>query len=301
MSLIDDYLSQFSGERVVYIPNPGNAGDSVIAAATFQVLARNNISCELAAYDRLDPHGQVVIYGGGGNLVATSTFSARVIKRLHQRAKKLVVLPHTIKNIDELLAEFGSNIDIFCRERYSHEYVQRSGTQASVHLADDMAFSLNLEQLKQHDSLNFGRQLFSYVTEKFIHHRNTATWDNLKRASRVDAIVPRLRASRQTRHLHCFRLDGERTSIAIPDDNVDLSQEFQFGLENEALASFCAQTLLAFLSQYESVSTNRLHVAISSALLGLKVQFHSNSYYKCKGVYEFSMRDRFPNVEWMSG
>lgn len=301
MLLINDYLSQFSGQRVVYIPNPGNAGDSVIAAATFQMLEKNNIKYELAAYDRIDPTGQVVIYGGGGNLVATSTFSARVIKRLHKRAKKLVILPHTIKNIDELLVEFGSNVDIICRERYSLDYLQRSNTDASVHLAHDMAFSLDIEKLKLYDKLRLGRQIYSYATDKLIHHRNTVSWNNLIRASRVKSIVPRLRASRDTHHLNCFRLDGERTSVVIPDDNVDLSQEFQFGLENAELAYFCTQTLLTFLSRYKSISTNRLHLAISSALLGLQVQFYSNSYYKCKGVYELSMRERLPNVEWMSG
>lgn len=300
MSTIDDFLLQFSGEKIAYFPNPGNAGDSVIAAATYQAFRRNNIEWHLPRHDLFDPKGKIIFYGGGGNLIATSTYSARVVHKLNQRADRLVVLPHTIKNIDPILNELGNNVDLFCRERYSHAYVKNSGTRANVYLADDMAFGLDLPALKKNSRPNPGLEILKYGAMKFLARRSTPTWKNLRRSLDADAIADRLRKIPKASHLNCFRLDGERTGIPIPEDNIDLSQEFEFGLESATLAEYCASRLIEFLGEYDGVNTNRLHIAISAALAGLQVKFYANSYYKCKGVFEFSMKDRYGNVEWMS-
>lgn len=298
--MIQEYLSQYRNDSVVYIPNPGNAGDSVIAAATYQAIERAGLKYELARADRVDPDGRVIIYGGGGNLVAPTTFSAKVARRLHRRAKRFVVLPHTIKDNDELLRQFGGNVDIFCREKYSFDYVRNSGTSANVFLANDMAFGLQLTDLRPDAAISMTEQFTRYAINKLRGGVSVPMLSNLNRALHADAILQRLRLRALTRHLNCFRLDGERTNIEIPSDNIDLSAELQFGVENSVLAKYCAASLTKFLGGYESVSTNRLHVAISAALVGLEVNFYSNSYYKCKGVYELSMRDTFNNVNWMS-
>ena len=46
------------------------------------------------------------------------------------------------------------------------------------------------------------------------------------------------------------------------------------------------------------VYTDRLHVAILSAILGKETYLYPNSYYKNKGVYEFSLSG-FPNVKFI--
>lgn len=295
-----NYLSQYRRDSVVYIPNPGNAGDSIIAAATYQLLNRAGLKYELARADKVDPDGRVVIYGGGGNLVAPNTFSAKTARRLHRRAKRFVVLPHTIKDNNELLQQFEGNVDVFCREQYSFDYVRKSGTRAKVFLAGDMAFGLGLGDLQQGANISMPQQFSDYAINKLRGRISTPMLSNLNRALHCDAILLRLQQQAPRRHLNCFRLDDERTAIDIPKDNVDLSQELQFGVENAALAKYCAASLVKFLGGYASVSTNRLHIAISAALVGLDVRFYSNSYYKCKGVYEFSMRGVFDNVSWMS-
>ena len=40
---LEKYLGQFRNFKVCYIPNPGNAGDSLIASATFQLLKKYEI------------------------------------------------------------------------------------------------------------------------------------------------------------------------------------------------------------------------------------------------------------------
>ena len=45
--------------------------------------------------------------------------------------------------------------------------------------------------------------------------------------------------------------------------------------------------------------SNYFLIAIGGAVLGKRVRFHPNSYFKNRAVYEFSMLDRFPDVEWV--
>jgi exopolysaccharide biosynthesis predicted pyruvyltransferase EpsI len=54
-------------EKIYFLPNPGNAGDSLIAAATFQFFDKHSIVYEVVTNDNFDSSGKIVAYGGGGN------------------------------------------------------------------------------------------------------------------------------------------------------------------------------------------------------------------------------------------
>ena len=69
-------LRPFSDEQLLYLPNPGNAGDSLIACATRQLLGRHGFSfVNITAAD--DVTGRVVLMGGGGNLNRLVEFGRR--------------------------------------------------------------------------------------------------------------------------------------------------------------------------------------------------------------------------------
>jgi hypothetical protein len=55
--------------------------------------------------------------------------------------------------------------------------------------------------------------------------------------------------------------------------------------------------LFRVLTGCKRVVTDRLHIAIAGALLGLEVELHPNSYYKNRAVYDYSLR-RFSNVRF---
>lgn len=55
---------------------------------------------------------------------------------------------------------------------------------------------------------------------------------------------------------------------------------------------------ITLVSNATTVYTDRLHVAILSAILGKKTYMYPNSYYKNKGVYEFSLY-KFPNIDFI--
>jgi polysaccharide pyruvyl transferase len=87
--------------------------------------------------------------------------------------------------------------------------------------------------------------------------------------------------------LMAFRTDAESRYGRVPMPNFDISnmgREYHYRL------------ILDIVSNYESVCTDRLHVSIAGALLGRKVKLFEGSYHKIKGIYEYSLRDRFPNV-----
>jgi exopolysaccharide biosynthesis predicted pyruvyltransferase EpsI len=72
-----------------------------------------------------------------------------------------------------------------------------------------------------------------------------------------------------------------------------------YGTDNEEVGFYTCHRLLSFMRQWDEIKTNRLHLGIAGALLGEKVKFYGNNYYKCKAIYQYSMKNRFPNVQWI--
>ena len=55
---------------------------------------------------------------------------------------------------------------------------------------------------------------------------------------------------------------------------------------------------MRFISKFKTVRTNRLHIGIMSAMLGRQVDLFDNSYGKIRDVFDYSLREQFPNVRW---
>jgi len=87
--------------------------------------------------------------------------------------------------------------------------------------------------------------------------------------------------------LNVFRLDCESAQKEVPEQNIDISSD---GWCKKPLDS-----LLEIIINHNEIRTDRLHVAIATALLGKKVLLFSNSYYKNLAVYNHSLK-KYPNV-----
>ena len=83
-----------------------------------------------------------------------------------------------------------------------------------------------------------------------------------------------------------FRTDKEKSSIKIPCNNIDLSLTL---IDDKKDIKEMSISMIKYISEYETINTNRLHVAIVSSLLGKNVNFYRNSYYKNKAMYEYSL------------
>ncbi|MCO6449734.1 MAG: polysaccharide pyruvyl transferase family protein [Caldilineales bacterium] len=287
------YIKQLPDLPLYFYPNPGNAGDSVISCATFQILDRQDRKYQTRAYslNYRAPEQGIILCGGGGSFVGDDERVFNLMADYHAKVGKLVILPQTIVGRTDLLRSFGENVDIICRERTSYDYVVRLGVYANVLLMDDAAISLNVPWLLAHPArcrllgipwlLRF-RRLDRYIAFRRLRRKR----------------LRELRARHGSSTLNCFRVDGERTDIPLPADNLDLSVEIMLGVRPKALARLVTYELLAFLNNFETINTNRLHLGILSALLGKHVNFFANSYFKNESVYRFSLAQRFPNVHW---
>ena len=88
-----------------------------------------------------------------------------------------------------------------------------------------------------------------------------------------------------------FRTDKESAGkIDLPPGNIDIS--LQGNQYSSPLVMFEA------LSRYETISTDRLHVAIAACLLGKETHFYQGGYFKNKAVYLSSMEGVHRNVHF---
>lgn len=302
---VSAFLKEALTEEFDYVPNPGNAGDALMAKATYDLFDKLNLRYRSLEHSSLDnPNrvkNQVIVLGGGGNFTEGGYNSyAKLLARIHQHAKLVIVLPHTIHGNAELLSELGNNVVLFCRERVSHEHVRRHAKKARVLLAHDMAFLLDVQSV-----LSFKTRYLSGPLKKALYKASGSDryrlfpglvdyWQGFR--SRVPILCPELPRGRIG---NLYRTDIEKTGIALPKGNIDASLAFNFGVTSPVKAGFTVFHLFRFLGRFDVVHTNRLHLAIAAALLGKKVNFSSNSYFKCRAVYEHSLRKQYPNVNWI--
>jgi hypothetical protein len=87
--------------------------------------------------------------------------------------------------------------------------------------------------------------------------------------------------------LNALRTDNESRLKRVPSSNFDISN---MGRE------YHHTLLLDTLSAFATVNTDRLHAAIAGALLGKKVRLFEGNYHKIKAIYEYSLREKYPNV-----
>lgn len=300
---ISEYLKELAGkEEVLFFPNPGNAGDSVIAWATFQIFSKAGIRYKIVPRTSAPPAGRIVFCGGGGGWVSDSGHPRAVVELCHKKAKKMIILPSTITKNTDLLNQLGGNVEIFCRERTSYEHVRTSVSGAKVFLAEDLAFFMDVEDISfaWPESLfqAFMSELLRVTRTNWERRKAPPTVKQLKRFLRREKALFRLRSANSNGVLNCFRTDREKTELALPEDNIDLSRFLSFGVFNETVSFLVTDQMLRFLRQYETIRTNRLHIAIVSALLDKKVDFYPNSYYKNKAVFEHSLKKRSGKVVW---
>jgi len=278
MVKIDQYLKDLGGSELIFKPNRGNAGDAMINLATYQAFRRCGCNFRMATAEE-DLTGKTLLYGGGGNLVSYYSTASDFIAQWHGKAARFILLPHTVSGHEGLLRQLGENVDLICREEVSYQYVRGLKPRCNILLMDDMAFSLDLGKL------NIG------LTENAAPGKDTGFMAALAR--RYLGFE-----ERKPKKLNAFRVDKESTGIEIPNDNIDVARLVVTGDMAETKTKDAVTLLLRFINHYDEINTNRLHICISGLLLGKKVNFYPNSYYKNEAVYNFSMKDKRELITW---
>ena len=145
---IIDFLTNYISKEIIFIPNPGNAGDSLISMGTLQLLDKIGLNYTMGDINK-QYSNKILFYGGGGNLVGLYKNCYNFINK-NRNTNEIVILPHTIKNVDSFLSLCDENIKIICREYISYDYVYSKIKQKNnVFLSKDMAFYIDgLESYK---------------------------------------------------------------------------------------------------------------------------------------------------------
>lgn len=125
-SLLEFYHSKC---KIVYKANPGNAGDGVIASATYDFFERNELPYSQYRNDNeYSSQAHLLVFGGGGNLIeGLYSEGKEFIERNVNNFHRIIIMPSTIKGYEDF---FRKNIDkliILCREVISFEYIQSLG------------------------------------------------------------------------------------------------------------------------------------------------------------------------------
>ncbi|AMV37087.1 polysaccharide pyruvyl transferase family protein [Planctomyces sp. SH-PL62] len=287
-SLPEEVERDLQGSEFIYCTNPGNAGDCVIACASHRYFDRKGWKYKVVPpnVEPSETNGRVLVYAGGGNLIDMYSQARSFLAKHLAGAKQFILLPHTVRGNEELLASLDDRCTIIAREETSYRHLLQHVTRAKVFLGHDMAFSLDVKGLREDGARRFW-PLFS--TKDLV-------WRNTKRMIRQVNRLAQAKGNRKL--LSSFRMDIERTDVAIPPANIDVSRAFA---SDDLMPLNCFETsyrMIKFLDGFQQIDTNRLHVAICGALLGKDVILHANSYSKNEDIYRHSMAGRFPSVVW---
>ncbi|WP_026958181.1 polysaccharide pyruvyl transferase family protein [Aliagarivorans taiwanensis] len=303
--LVADFFKQnFAGEEIYYVTNQGNAGDALIGYGALSFFEREGIRFHFVESPR-DPvlEGKVVVYAGGGYLTDFYPHNAENLSWMRQHAKHLVMLPQTTQGSEEFLASLGSETTVFCRELVTYEHVQKHTQGVAVHLVPDMAFCIPAKAFVEQQELQFPQVFKKFISQRKQFGRKssrTVRGKYLYRAFRHDLRYRKKAAKAgHPKRLNAFRYDQEASGISIPDVNIDVSYSMQFGVNSAEKLEYTSFRFLSFINKFEEVYTDRLHVAIGAAMLGKKVYLYSNSYFKCRAIFEYSLQKQFPDVVWM--
>lgn len=93
--------------EVSYLPNEGNAGDALIAAATFDILRKMRITIREGA--------MTLLVAGGGNMVPQYHCLARRLAQMPRDGRRVIILPATVVGCWSLLREF-KDLALLARE-----------------------------------------------------------------------------------------------------------------------------------------------------------------------------------------
>lgn len=241
-------------KSIVFLPNPGNLGDCLISRGTFDFFEKNNINYKIY---KPGLKSKVLVFGGGGLFVKDLYKHAYdKIINIFDSFEHVIMLPCTIHDCKDFEKIISSKFTIFSREENTYSYLKSLNSGADIILDYDMAFRLS-------------NNIFS----------KTINIDK-KRKILLNKLSPIL--SRIGNTARFLRTDLE-SSIKI-SSHLDLSLTFGSRVMNISDVNFATALMIAVISKYDTIVTDRLHVAIAAILLGKHIFVIDNNNNKVFGV-----------------
>ena len=283
MNQLLQLITSFNDKPVIYFPNPGNAGDSLIEVATIDFFRQHSIPFKISTNFHDAHKDSVLIHGGGGSFFADNgnvPISFLKINSEKNLNNTVIFLPQTYLGNEAFFSSLKDNVHLFSREQTSHTFLQNSNTQANLYLSHDMVFFLDIQQWMNQFSSN--RLLLASPSRALKAVRRYSTCKKIAGESKT---------------LYVIRTDKEKKSHEWDEDihPVDISRAFSMGTKREAYANCAAWYFLKFIDDYDTVKTDRLHVGIAATMLGKRTYLYSNSYFKTSAIFNHSIKNNFNN------
>jgi exopolysaccharide biosynthesis predicted pyruvyltransferase EpsI len=279
--------------KVRYIPNRGNAGDSLIAAATWQLFERLHMTHCIEVGGAISA-GDNVIYAGGGNLIPEYRQARTAIQEcMRANVGSFILLPHSIHGNEDLLQEMDGRFHLFCREQQSYAHARKFAKHAQVYLTHDMVFGLDLNRLNERTRSNPLKDLLKDLLRLALDSDPETFVSYIRWRMHILAIKPQ-----HQREMRLMRVDAESKHTGVYPGRYDLSSKHQSAYKQRWEAELVSRDFFHVLDRADHIVSDRLHVCIGGALLGKKVTMLDNSYGKNCSVFLTSMQPNFPRVSF---
>lgn len=281
-SELAEVLLRYRAEKIVFVPNPGNVGDALIDFGGYLLFERLGIDYEYGRKNQTYP-GRVVVYAGGGALIDRYPNADEFLRNNHETCKALILLPHTVRAYGAVLERMDERCTLFAREEPSFDYMRQHCTGgAKVGICHDLAFFVTREDLDNQ----------SWDLDRIRRNGLAGSW--------IRMVVKFLVLSKiRSRHLNIIRQDVEQTGVAVPDFNHDMATYFSPEDLSRPACGNALKVLAMVMGFFEHVTSNRLHMSVMGAILGLPVTMHDNNYGKNSAIYRHSIAGYFTNVEFV--
>lgn len=273
-------LSSFTGEKPLFVHNPGNAGDNLINLGTYRFFEKIGLNFERGQIDQIYPD-RVLIYSGGGALVPHYDGSDLFFRRNHPVCKAMILLPHTVRTYSDMISEMDERCHLFVREENSYNFVASHITRANLYQSHDMAFMLDVPYIR---NLNW--------------HMSALLRKGLLRPWIVMLLKFGMIAKLKGPTLHAIRDDIEGQIAPTHPQNIDLSRMFATGDMDFPHCANAAKALSTVIQAFQSVETDRLHISILATILGLQVRMYDNNYGKNYDVFSNSINGYFSKTNF---
>jgi len=202
---------------------------------------------------------ELVLFEGGGYMNDVWYGPALLKAVIGQTQAPIAVAPQSYVFNRTRLADYfmdSREATLFCRERYSHDYLAGQGLPPNV-------------------QLKLSPELALYLTPEDVEEYMEP------REERYQMVAMR----------------GDRESAVTGNLIREIEQACDNPVSRDVSMMGSLTDFVSAVANAETVYTDRLHVAITSSILGKDTTLYGNRYHKNRGVWEYSLRDSVRFVE----
>lgn len=310
MKFIDYILDKKSKDLKLYVdPCSGNNGDLLIWEGMKEVLRKADPNI-VSTPDEAD----VIIVNGGGMFIDAYKQGLTKLETYSKDFpdKPLCFAPgsYYFEKVDfsSYLTNRKTELTLFCREKYSKEYIDKVIKEKSnvvAYLDHDLAFNLEgsefIREIQERHVVVKGKVLV--VDRMDVENAKTKGKDSFVKLVYM-TIVPNLfkEKIRKARFKKRAKYGSDLTSNVknyLQSMNISFSKKDLYTGDISRVDLCTFDEFIEHIATSEYIFTNRLHVGVLGHLLKRKVYMLEGSYHKMTGIYEYSMSESPLTNKWL--